>query len=84
VSDDEVHRLGKAVGALDFVSHCYLRPRHLPVWRYNLFAMVHGHDRAEVRRKTLQIASVLGVDCQAHEILFSAGILKKTGMRLAA
>jgi DNA-binding Lrp family transcriptional regulator len=84
VSDEHAQELGERVGRLDFVSHCYLRPRHAPVWRYNLFAMVHGHDRDEVNSKAAQIAALLGDKCRAHETLFSSAILKKTGMRLAA
>lgn len=84
VNDAEVQRLGEAVGALDCVSHCYLRPRRLPVWPYNLFAMVHGGARAEVERKALQIAALLGGACRAHDILYSTRILKKTGLRIAA
>ena len=42
VPDAKVTELGRTVGALDFVSHCYHRPRHPPAWPYNLFAMVHG------------------------------------------
>ena len=30
VPDERVDELGEQVGALDFVSHCYRRPRHLP------------------------------------------------------
>ena len=84
VDDECASTLGESVGQLDFVSHCYLRPRHLPEWRYNLFAMVHGHTRNEVNEKTAQIKSILGDNCKAHEILFSSAVLKKTGMRLAA
>ncbi|UCB54801.1 MAG: hypothetical protein JSW45_12835 [Thiotrichales bacterium] len=84
VSDDDAIALGEKIGQLDFVSHCYLRPRHLPVWRYNLFAMVHGHTRDEVDTKAGMIADMLGNNCKAHEVLFSSAILKKTGMRLAA
>ena len=84
VSDEHAQELGERVGRLDFVSHCYLRPRHPSVWRYNLFAMVHGHDRDEVNAKAEQIAALLGDACSAHETLFSSAILKKTGMRLAA
>jgi DNA-binding Lrp family transcriptional regulator len=84
VPDDQAHELGVQIGRLDFVSHCYLRPRHLPVWRYNLFAMVHGHTRDEVVAKAETIAAMLGNNCNAHETLFSTEVLKKTGMRLAA
>jgi DNA-binding Lrp family transcriptional regulator len=84
VADDAVDEAGAQVGALDFVSHCYQRPRHLPVWPYNLFAMVHGRTRAEVEDKVAHIASLLGSAARAHDILFSVRILKKTGLRIAA
>ena len=45
VADEAVDRLGEQVGALPFVSHCYRRPRALPGWPYNLFAMIHGSSR---------------------------------------
>ena len=84
VPDHKAVELGNKIGKLDFVSHCYLRPRYLPMWRYNLFAMVHGHTRDEVDDKAGTIASLLGNNCNAHETLFSSAILKKTGMRVAA
>ena len=82
VDDVRVEDLGVRVGALRFVSHCYLRPRVPPVWRYNLFAMVHGRDREEAAGKIRAIAALLGDARRAHEVLYSARILKKTGVRL--
>ncbi len=82
VPDPKVQELGARVGNLDFVSHCYQRPRHLPDWPYNLFAMVHGHDRNEVHAKVAQIHALLGTDARRHAVLFSTAILKKTGLRL--
>lgn len=82
VDDARVDELGRAVGALDFVSHCYRRPRHPPHWPYNLFAMVHARSREEARQQARQIADLLGDACRAHDILFSSRILKKTGLRL--
>ena len=84
VPDERVDALGRQVGALECVSHCYCRPRHLPEWRYNLFAMVHGRTREEVETKVKQIRALLGPDCRAHEVLYSTRILKKTGLRIAA
>jgi DNA-binding Lrp family transcriptional regulator len=84
VPEEKITELGQRIGALDFVSHCYQRPRHLPDWPYNLFAMVHGHDRAEVADKVAQIARLLGSDDRGHEVLFSSRILKKTGLRLGS
>lgn len=82
VPDDRVDALGQAVGALEFVSHCYCRPRALPAWPYNLFAMVHGRSRAEVEAHVQQIRAVLGPACRSHDVLYSSRILKKTGLRL--
>ena len=82
VVDERVDTLGERVGQLKSVSHCYQRPRYLPDWPYNLFAMVHGHDRAEVEQKARQIAELLGDACRGHEILYSTKILKKTGLRI--
>jgi len=82
--DARIGEYGRRVGALDFVSHCYHRPRRLPAWPYNLFAMVHGRTRDEVFAKVGEIARLLGDDDRGHEVLFSRRILKKTGLRLAA
>ncbi|HXK55827.1 MAG: AsnC family transcriptional regulator [Gammaproteobacteria bacterium] len=83
VDDGLVAEYGRRIGELAFVSHAYRRPRHLPEWRYNLFAMVHGNDRAEVMDKVNRIAVMLGADSRAHEVLFSTRILKKTGLRIS-
>jgi DNA-binding Lrp family transcriptional regulator len=84
VAEVEIDRMGMLVGALDFVTHCYRRPRHPPFWPYNLFAMVHGRDRAEVTEKLARITAILGDTCTAHTLLYSTRILKKTGLRLSA
>lgn len=82
VPDDVVDELGERIGKLDFVTHCYRRPRHLPDWRYNLFAMVHGKSRDDVASQIAQLKEVLGSHVRAHDVLFSTRILKKTGLRL--
>ena len=84
IADDAVAEVGAKVGALDFVTHCYERPRHLPLWPYNLFAMVHGRTRDEVRAKVAEIAALIGPASRGHDVLFSTRILKKTGLRIAA
>ncbi|MGA7117214.1 MAG: Lrp/AsnC family transcriptional regulator [Hyphomicrobium sp.] len=83
VEDDRVSELGRRVGGRPFVTHCYRRPRVLPVWPFNLFAMVHGASRAEVEDKRNKIAFLLGSACRAADILYSKRILKKTGLRLS-
>lgn len=84
VPDAQAQAIGYLVGTLDFVSHCYRRPRILPEWPYNLFAMVHGRDRDEVESKVAEIAQVLGDDDRGHAVLYSTRILKKTGLRIRA
>ncbi len=82
VPDERVAETGRALGARPEVTHCYRRPRHLPVWPYNLFAMVHGRSRDEVRAAVNRIAAELGLAGCPHDILFSTRILKKRGMRV--
>jgi DNA-binding Lrp family transcriptional regulator len=82
VDDSIIDEVGEQIGNLEMVTHCYQRPRFLPEWSYNLFAMVHGHDREEVLNKVEQIAEILGDKAKQHDILFSTRILKKTGLRL--
>jgi siroheme decarboxylase len=81
VPDENIAELGRKVGQLEFVSHCYHRPRHLPEWPYNLFAMVHGKSQAVVDKQIQQIADLLGDSNQGCDVLYSTKILKKTGFR---
>jgi len=80
--DELVGEMGRRIGALDFVSHCYHRPRHLPLWPYNLFAMVHGRTRENVEQKVEEISALLDGCSRGHEVLYSKRILKKTGLRI--
>ena len=57
VPDEHIDELGRQVGELEFVSHSYHRPRHLPDWPYNLFAMVHAPTRDEA----LQLLSLIHI-----------------------
>lgn len=83
VTDELVDELGARIGALDFVTHCYRRPRALPAWPYNLFAMVHGASRDECSAKAGEIRRLLGEACRGNDVLYSTRILKKTGLRIA-
>jgi DNA-binding Lrp family transcriptional regulator len=83
VDDERIDELGARVGSLEFVTHCYRRPRRLPDWPYNLFAMVHSQNREEVAARVAEIAALLGDACRGHDILYSTAILKKTGLRIS-
>jgi siroheme decarboxylase len=81
IPDEIIDELGQKVGQLEFVSHCYHRPRHLPEWPYNLFAMVHGKSQSDVDKQIQQIADLLGDANLGCDVLYSTKILKKTGFR---
>lgn len=86
ITDSVLDVVGQWLGIQAGVSHCYRRPRRLPEWPYNLFAMLHGTDHETVRRQaasiSAQIAQRFHNALHDHDILFSTAILKKTGLRL--
>jgi len=87
IQDNKAIEYGEKIGQLDFVSHCYLRPRHLPLWNYNLFAMIHAKDAIQLEQYQVQIKEILNDILQnhqgkSHSVLTSTKILKKTGLRL--
>lgn len=84
IDDACLRDCGRRLGALDWVSHCYHRPRSGPAWPYNLFAMVHAHDRAEVEARRADMRALLGAACRADDVLYSTRILKKTGLRIGS
>ncbi len=73
-----VAMVGRRLAALKEVSHCYER-QTVGEWRYNLFAMIHGHSRELCARLA---AAVAAETCQADYIqLYSTAELKKTRVR---
>lgn len=86
VPDDVLDEVGPAVADLEFVTHCYERPRHEGVWPYNFFAMTHGRSEAESDRRVQQVKDVMDdywdVSDEDWDTLFSTRILKKTGIRI--
>ena len=83
IPDDEVSRLGVCLGKLEYVTLCYRRPRRLPFWRYNLFCMIHGHDREEVLARVEEMRQGCGLQHIACEVLFSTRRFKQCGARYA-
>lgn len=82
VAEEHVAEAGERVAALDFVSHCYHRPRRPPHWPYTLFAMIHARDEATAQGLVDKVAQALGPLNRGHQVLYSTRILKKTGLRL--
>ncbi|WP_255148776.1 siroheme decarboxylase subunit beta [Halorarius halobius] len=86
VPDQVIEEVGPAVASLEFVTHCYQRPRHDGVWPYNFFAMTHGRSEAESDARVREVREVMAdhwdVGDADWDTLFSTRILKKTGIRL--
>ena len=87
VPEEVLDEVGPAVADLDFVTHCYERPRHAGVWEYNFFAMTHGRTEAESERRIAEVRDLMDdywdVGADDWDTLFSTRILKKTGIRIA-
>lgn len=86
VPDEIVNEVGPAIASLEFVTHCYQRPRHEDVWSHNFFAMTHGRSESESRKRIEQVRERMNEFWDVNEndwdTLFSTRILKKTGIRL--
>jgi len=79
IPDERVAELGSCIGQYNFVTLCYQRPRRLPDWPYNLFSMVHGHDRDGVIEQVESIVEQCGLRQFRYEILFSGRCFKQRG-----
>jgi DNA-binding Lrp family transcriptional regulator len=77
--DNRVNEIGHCIGQYAFVTLCYQRPRRLPEWRYNLFSMIHGRDRAAVIDQVDFIVRQCALQGIEHEILFSKRCFKQRG-----
>jgi DNA-binding Lrp family transcriptional regulator len=71
VPDDAVDAVGRRVAALPYVTLCYRRARQLPMWRYNLYCMIHGTDRDQVSSQVAQVRVMCGMISHPCQILFS-------------
>jgi DNA-binding Lrp family transcriptional regulator len=76
IPDEEIGRLGELLVREPEISLCYLRPRVLPEWPYNVFCMIHGQVREEVLAKIADLRQRLHLVTYAHEVLFSLARLK--------
>ena len=81
VPDGAVHAAGRGAAAQPFVNLCYRRQRQLPEWRYNLYCMIHGVDRAAVEAQIAQLRAACGLAGFPHEVLFSRQRFKQRGAR---
>ena len=80
---DAVDAIGTALAAQPGVTLAYRRATD-PRWRYDLYFMVHGRERAAVEALVAQALAATGADRLPHETLFSVRRFKQTGGRYFA
>jgi DNA-binding Lrp family transcriptional regulator len=81
VPDERVAAAGARLRELPFISLCYRRPRRPPAWRYNLFCMIHGRDRATVLDQVEAATDAAGLADLPRDVLFSVRRFKQRGAR---
>ncbi|WND74718.1 hypothetical protein RJ527_11770 [Thalassospiraceae bacterium LMO-SO8] len=84
VPDHRVAELGRRAATRDFVTLCYRRPRRLPEWPFNLFCMIHGKNRAEVRGQIARLNHETELGAFPNTVLFSRRRFKQCGARYGA
>ena len=81
VPDERVGSVARVMCAQPFVTLCYRRPRRGDEWPYNLFCMIHGHDRALVEAQIRQLIETCGISDVPTATLFSTRCFKQRGAR---
>lgn len=81
--EDRVDAVGQRMAAFPFVTLCYRRRRAPPRWPFNLFAMIHGTDRAVVTAQIAGLVAELGLGGAPQAVLFSRRRYKQRGAHYA-
>lgn len=79
VPDNQVADMGRCFSQFEFITLCYQRPRRMPLWRYNLFCMIHGQDREAVLSNLDRLIEKCDVQDVPHDVLFSCRRFKQRG-----
>ena len=84
IADADVDAVAERFAAAPGVTLCYRRPRRLPHWRFNLFTMIHGTDRAAALAVIDGLAGMAGPEIAARDVLFSLRCFKQRGAVFSA
>jgi siroheme decarboxylase len=81
--EDAIDAAGEVLAAQPGVTLCYRRAS-AEQWPYTLYCMVHGRERAVVRRAIDAATRAAGLEGVPREVLFSTRRYKQTGSRYFA
>jgi len=77
VAENRVEEVGNRLAGFKQVSHCYRR-NPTQGWPFNLYTMIHAHDKKACRQTARTMSRETGIENYA--LLFSRRELKKTSM----
>lgn len=80
--DDQLDNFGSTVSKLNFVTLCYQRTPDPEKWPYNLYTMIHGHDRDYVLEKIESLSEI--APNVEYQVLFSKKRFKQQGAKYFA
>jgi siroheme decarboxylase len=79
IEDSEVDIIAEKLAKIPEITLCYLRPRKLPYWSYNLFCMIHGKDALKVKKCIENIKSKYNLNKIKTAVLFCQKRFKQKG-----
>jgi len=79
IPDEQVTAIADRMKQYPCVTLCYRRPRRMPLWRYNLFCMIHGKDRNSVLQSLDSMIVSNGWQHFSYDVLFTRRRFKQRG-----
>ncbi len=79
VPERRVEEVGEKLASFEEVTHCYERAIIPGKWKYNIYTMIHGYDRDDVKKTAKKLSDAVGI--KDYELLYSSKEFKKTYKR---
>ena len=68
VPEEKIEEIGQYLSKLPYISHCYVRETYED-WNYNLYTMIHGKNKREVKKKIKEISEKFSLT--EYQVLFT-------------
>ena len=68
VPKEKIEEIGQYLSQLPYISHCYFRETYED-WNYNLYTMIHGKNKREVKKKIKEISEKFSL--KEYQVLFT-------------